>query len=156
MLSARLIGPDGIAKTVSATENPDLWWALRGAAHNFGIISSFTMKVYPEINSGMHYVSLVAFPDAMLEQVVETATSLKLEPTMSFDILFARAPPAMSPMVAISMWHAGSEEAAKELFAPFFDLQPLVIMSGMVPYDHLNDGIDAHCFKGQSMPASIR
>ena len=151
MVSARLIGPDGIAKAVSAAENSDLWWALRGAAHNFGIISSLTVKVYPEINDGLHFIALVAFPDALLEQVIEIANKLELEQTMSFNVIFGRAPPTMDPMIAISIWHAGSEESAKRLFAPIFDLQPFVIMSGMVPYDHLNDGIDPHCFKGELM-----
>ena len=45
--SVRLVGADGIVKTVSATSYPDLWWAIRGAGANFGVITSATFKVQP-------------------------------------------------------------------------------------------------------------
>lgn len=32
--------------TASSTKNADLFWALRGAGHNFGIVSSFVVNVY--------------------------------------------------------------------------------------------------------------
>lgn len=41
--SMRLVKSDGTAVTVSANENQDLWWALRGAgSNNFGIVTEFT------------------------------------------------------------------------------------------------------------------
>ncbi|KAM0520802.1 hypothetical protein ACHAPE_003203 [Trichoderma viride] len=45
LTSVRLVGADGVAKTVSATSYPDLWWAIRGAGANFGVITSATFKV---------------------------------------------------------------------------------------------------------------
>lgn len=32
--------------TVSDDENTDLWWAMRGAGHNFGIVTSAKLKIY--------------------------------------------------------------------------------------------------------------
>lgn len=49
--SVRLIGADGVAKTVSATSHPDLWWAIRGAGANYGIITSATFKIQPLSNN---------------------------------------------------------------------------------------------------------
>ncbi|KAL6158519.1 hypothetical protein ACJBU6_02631 [Exserohilum turcicum] len=34
--------------TASATSNPDLFWALRGGASNFGVVTSFEMQTYPQ------------------------------------------------------------------------------------------------------------
>lgn len=42
----RLVGADGNVKTVSATSYPDLFWAIRGAGANFGVITSATFKVH--------------------------------------------------------------------------------------------------------------
>jgi FAD/FMN-containing dehydrogenase len=46
LVSARLVLPNATALTVSAESNPDLFWAIRGAGHNFGIVTEFTYKIY--------------------------------------------------------------------------------------------------------------
>jgi FAD/FMN-containing dehydrogenase len=30
------------------TENPDLFWAIRGAGSNFGVVTEFVYKLYPQ------------------------------------------------------------------------------------------------------------
>jgi FAD/FMN-containing dehydrogenase len=50
-ISMRIVLADGSIKTVSANENSDLWWAVRGAGHNFGVVTSVTSKIYDaEVN----------------------------------------------------------------------------------------------------------
>jgi len=44
--SARVVLANGTLVETSNTKNPDLFWALRGAGHNFGIVTSFQMKLY--------------------------------------------------------------------------------------------------------------
>ncbi|KAH7324814.1 hypothetical protein B0I35DRAFT_348933 [Stachybotrys elegans] len=46
VISARLVLPNGDAVTVSEDENPDLFWAIRGAGHNFGFVSEWTYRIY--------------------------------------------------------------------------------------------------------------
>lgn len=46
LLSARVVLANGTAVTVSNDSHPDLFWALRGAGHNFGIVTEFTHKIY--------------------------------------------------------------------------------------------------------------
>ena len=43
---------DGSILHVSASSHSDLYWAMRGAGHNFGIVTQFTMKIYdsPSVN----------------------------------------------------------------------------------------------------------
>ena len=43
-LSADIVLADGTLQTVG--EDSDLWWALQGAGHNFGIVTSVTSKIY--------------------------------------------------------------------------------------------------------------
>lgn len=37
---------DGSIVTVSATSHSDLYWGMRGAGHNFGIVTQFNYKIY--------------------------------------------------------------------------------------------------------------
>ena len=48
LLTTEVVTANGEIVTTSATENPDLFWAVRGAAGgNFGVHTSFTYKVVP-------------------------------------------------------------------------------------------------------------
>lgn len=47
LLSADVVTADGALLRTSATENADLFWALRGAGHNFGVVTSFEYRLHP-------------------------------------------------------------------------------------------------------------
>jgi hypothetical protein len=61
MISARLITASGEVITVSKDENSDLWWGLRGAGHNFGIVSEMVVKTHEQVNRGMHWGGNLAY-----------------------------------------------------------------------------------------------
>ncbi|KAK3311874.1 putative FAD-dependent oxidase [Apodospora peruviana] len=46
LLSARVVTANGSVVTASATEHSDLFWALRGAGNNFGIVTEATYRVF--------------------------------------------------------------------------------------------------------------
>lgn len=65
---------NGTAIGVNATSNKDLWWAMRGAGHNFGIVTSATMKLYPKKTNSWHYHTYTWSGDK-LEAVLEAANA---------------------------------------------------------------------------------
>jgi FAD/FMN-containing dehydrogenase len=46
LVSARVVLANGNVVTASRTQNADLFWALQGAGHNFGILASLQVKVH--------------------------------------------------------------------------------------------------------------
>jgi len=47
LLSADVVTADGKLLRVSAKENPDLFWGIRGGGGNFGIVTSFQFRLHP-------------------------------------------------------------------------------------------------------------
>jgi FAD/FMN-containing dehydrogenase len=47
LLSADMVLADGSYVTVSADENSDLFWAIRGGGGNFGVVTSFLFQAHP-------------------------------------------------------------------------------------------------------------
>lgn len=76
MVSARLLLGNGTVIKVSEDTNPDLFWAVRGAGHNFGIVLEATFQVYPQLNHGQHFVVDFEFELDKVDEIFEALNSL--------------------------------------------------------------------------------
>jgi FAD/FMN-containing dehydrogenase len=47
LLSCQIVTAEGRVLTASASENEDLFWALRGGGGNFGVVTSFEFRAHP-------------------------------------------------------------------------------------------------------------
>lgn len=48
LLEAQVVTMDGILRTVSAKQTPELFWGLRGGTGGLGIVTEMTIQLYPE------------------------------------------------------------------------------------------------------------
>jgi FAD/FMN-containing dehydrogenase len=69
VVSAEIITADGQLRKVSAEQEPDLFWAIRGGGGNFGVVSQFEYQLYPfdrSVLSGM-----IMWPVAQARDVLD-------------------------------------------------------------------------------------
>jgi FAD/FMN-containing dehydrogenase len=93
LISADVVTADGKLVRASATENPDLFWALRGGGGNFGIVTSFEFKLHPlgpEVLSGL-IVHPLAMAGELLPQYRRIAREAPDELTVW--VVMRKAPP---------------------------------------------------------------
>jgi FAD/FMN-containing dehydrogenase len=56
LLSADVVTADGVLRRASASENPDLFWAIRGGGGNFGVVTAFEFQLHklgPQVLAGL-------------------------------------------------------------------------------------------------------
>ncbi|OAA59010.1 FAD-binding, type 2 [Niveomyces insectorum RCEF 264] len=64
IVEAEVVTADGRIVRASDTENPDLFFALRGAGSSFGIVTEFVMRTHPAPGSVVQYTFEFAFGGA--------------------------------------------------------------------------------------------
>ena len=85
LISVNLITAAGDQITVSATENVDLFWGIRGAGMNFGVVTTATYHVYESTNGGEVQDADLVFVAAQNVSFFEALASLQgtLPPELS-------------------------------------------------------------------------
>jgi hypothetical protein len=161
LLSARVVTADGQARVASASENPDLFWALRGGGGNFGIVTEFEFALHeagPVVEFALLFWSLEDGPD-MLRVARDVIDSLPDDVNVLLGGL--NAPPApfvpeehqLQPGYATIVVGTGARESHAEVVAA---LQggpaPLFQFATPMPYVELQKMLDEangwgfHCY----------
>ncbi|KAI0538640.1 FAD binding domain protein [Xylaria digitata] len=73
MVSYDVVLGNGTQVIANTTSNPDLFWALKGGANNFGIVTKFTMKAYriPRVST-----TIQTFNDSGAEDFIAATVNL--------------------------------------------------------------------------------
>ena len=158
LLSVDIVTADGQFRRASATENEDLFWAVRGAGSNFGVVTSFEFQAHPV--GPMVFVGAIFYPledasrilpawrdfmAAAPEELSSLAICWSIPPHEPF-------PPELhgTPIVAVAAAYCGPVEEGERIVQPLRELgQPVVDASGPWPWLGLQSGFDAIFGKGE-------
>ncbi|WP_328807914.1 FAD-binding oxidoreductase [Nonomuraea antri] len=115
-----IVDAEGVARTVTAASDPDLFWALRGGGGNFALVTAVEFDLHP---APALYGGRVLWPGERAARVVEafqriTATAPD-ELTLWLDLLHF---PGAPPMVAVDVTFLGTPERAAALLRPLEDV----------------------------------
>ena len=147
VVSAHMVTADGRVRRVSADEDPDLFWGIRGGGGNFGVVAEFGFALHPTTRKmlGGNVVWPVSKARDVLEFFAEYSTGVSEE---MYVAPFMVAPPGTEGMVGIDVLYCGDPAAGEKELAPLrsFD-QPLedgVTMVDYLEYQTQFDGATAH------------
>jgi FAD/FMN-containing dehydrogenase len=136
--SARVVLADGSLVTASETENPDLFWGLRGAGYNFGVVVEFTYQAYDQ--SPLVYSGILGYSPDKLEKVIEQLNGTLANPDARSGAMciFAHGPGESGPMIIVICFYNGTREEGQDRFAGFLALDPFLNTVDMIPYSVVN------------------
>jgi FAD/FMN-containing dehydrogenase len=141
LLSAEIVTADGELLTASPEQNADLFWALRGAGANFGVVTEFRYRLHPmgEVLAGM----LLHPRQRAAELIAFVAEFLKDSPDEFYiTIGFLNSPDGV-PLVGLIPMYAGPLPEGERLLAPLRKFgPPIADLIQPVPYTALQSMLD--------------
>jgi FAD/FMN-containing dehydrogenase len=126
LISAEVISAEGKRLIASATENPDLFWALRGGGGNFGVVTQFEFQLHPvgpQILAG-----LLVFPFDQAKSILGQYRSFVAEmpENMNVWVVLRKAPPLPflpetvhgKEVLVLAVFYVGDIEEGKRRVEP--------------------------------------
>ena len=142
LLAAEVVTADGRQLTASADENSDLFWGLRGAGANLGIVTRFDYRLHP---IGQVLGGMVIYPmsngRAALRLFDDFADTCPDEVSCAGLLLSA---PDGAPAVAIAVCYTGPSDKGEAVLAPL--TRSLPVMANLLevqPYTKMQTLFDA-------------
>ena len=130
LTSATIVTATGKSVAASATENADLFWAIRGGGGNFGVATEFTFEALP-LDGVVHGIISLATDD--LAALLRAYRDVMRDAAEELNATFLLMPP-MGPEIPggpqIHVVWAGSDEAAA-----MSAIQPLLDIPGVTGHD---------------------
>jgi FAD/FMN-containing dehydrogenase len=119
LLGVTVVTADGAVRAVSASSEPELFWALRGGGGNFGVATSFEFNLHP-VGPEL-YAGLVVYPFSQARQVLRAWRDFNAgaPDELSVWAVLRKAPPLPflpasahgTDVVVFALVHSGDVEA---------------------------------------------
>ncbi len=148
LLEADMVLADGSFVTVNATQNTDLFWAIRGGGGNFGVITSFKFQAHPvkTVFGGPTLWPIEKTQEIMAwyNKFIQSAPE---ELNGFFATMIIPGPPFpehlhLKQFCGIVWCYVGDLSKAKELFKPILAMDPLFQHVGEMPYPSVQTMFD--------------
>jgi FAD/FMN-containing dehydrogenases len=170
--AVELVTADGRTVRASATEEPELFWGLRGAGANFGIATAFEFDLHPF--GGLLHRGTWIYPAAQAHEVWSIVRDFApvAPDALSYILMIGRAEPAEDypaslagkPIVLVGYNHSGDASAVERDVAPLrAGPRPVSVTEGSQPYlevqtahDLAMAGATGHASRAPTRTASVR
>ena len=151
LLGVTVVTADGAVHAVSASSEPELFWALRGGGGNFGVATSFEFKLHavgPEL-----YAGLVVYPFAQARRVLRAWRDFNADAPDELSVwaVLRKAPPLPflptsahgTDVVVFAIVHSGDVEEGERAAAPVLGFgEPIASHLGPTPYAGFQTAFD--------------
>ncbi|KAJ5385005.1 FAD-binding type 2 [Penicillium concentricum] len=137
-VSMNVVLADGTLKKVD--NNSDLFWAMKGAGHNFGIVTSLTSKIYP-IEHRDWAIETITFSGDKVEAVYQATNDYLLN--QAAEVIswtyWMNVPEidATNPVIVLYLIQEGVKAVDPVYTKPFHDIGPLAIVPQSGSYQDL-------------------
>jgi FAD/FMN-containing dehydrogenase len=158
LISVQVVTADGQVRTASPTDNPDLFWAVRGAGSNFGVVTSFEFRAHPVgpivqlcapfyalEDGGKVLRAWREFTASAPDEISSLAVVWSVPDVDEFPAELRRR-----PVVILAAVYVGPPEEGARIMQPLRELAtPLLDMSGPIPFTALQTAFDPFFPKGR-------
>ncbi|KFA68629.1 hypothetical protein S40285_08772 [Stachybotrys chlorohalonatus IBT 40285] len=154
LTAVRMVLWNGTIIEASEESHADLFWGLRGAGQNFGIIAEADYRTWPLTNGGMHYSADMIFDRSNLSTLIETSNALlpldarlALQHSYFYDVANSRL------MIGLNVIYAGPMEEG-QVYSSLFRPHSQLFVEQQIHWTGLNDaalfgGIANGCTPGE-------
>jgi FAD/FMN-containing dehydrogenase len=158
LVSVDIVTADGQLRRASATENEDLFWAVRGAGSNFGVVTSFEFQAHPVGPTVM--VAAVFYPlEEARAHLPAWRDFMASAPEELSSLAICWSIPAHEPfppehhgrpVLILAAVYTGPVADGEAVVQPLRELgRPVIDLSGPWPWLGLQSGFDAFFPRGQ-------
>lgn len=155
LLSATVLLSSGKIITASSTSYPDLFWALRGAGHNFGLVLEAKFRIYDPLD-GDYWLNAEYFYDTTHEKITEVFNHLEkfrsYQPAeLSIWTYFGAFDPTAPGIlnIRVSIQYGGKDlDKFKPYGKEFLALKPVLTKEDILPLTKIADVL----VMGQNVP----
>lgn len=143
IVAAKVVTGHGEIMNASRTENPDLFWAIRGAGQNVGVAYELTFQAFAQPN--MIWYGMRTYPASEAERVAEAVNEALFHPqgkAAAQYLLHLSPEDEKTPVVSTVLFFDGSEEQARAHFAGLLKLKCIKDEIRMTHASETNTALD--------------